>query len=123
MKTKEESKGQSQYHFCDSTLNTFVNFFEQLQISSVLCIGCPRLHEHVLTNHKKIKSMLLDIDDRYVCIFIHFLNFQYIQLESFYRYMIHFAGAFLQFSSVSTIQYVQLSLFRFRRVEERGIVS
>lgn len=70
MKTKEESKGESQYHFCDSTVNTFVNFFQQLQISSVLCIGCPRLHEHILNNHREMQSMLLDIDSRYVRSFI-----------------------------------------------------
>lgn len=66
MKTKEASKGESQYHFCDSTVTAIVNFFEQLQISSVLCIGCPRLHERIFNEQKNMKSMLLDIDDRYV---------------------------------------------------------
>lgn len=65
MKPKQESKGESQFHFSCSTLNTLYSFLSQLRISATLCIGCPHLYEFLNTKGK-VKSMLLDIDPRYV---------------------------------------------------------
>jgi len=43
----------------------------------VVCIGCPRIHEAILEKgNKKMKSLLLDIDDRYSSYFPHtFLHY------------------------------------------------
>lgn len=65
MKPKQESKGESQFHFACSTLDTLYSFLSQLGVSAMLCIGCPHLYEFLNTK-RKVKSMLLDIDPRYL---------------------------------------------------------
>ncbi|XP_065218540.1 rRNA N6-adenosine-methyltransferase ZCCHC4 isoform X2 [Planococcus citri] len=62
---KEESKEESQYYFSDTVVTTIVGFLRNLNVTSVICLGCPRLHEYILRNNV-MKSMLLDIDTRYV---------------------------------------------------------
>lgn len=76
MKPKQESKGESQFHFACSTLDTLYSFLSQLGVSAMLCIGCPHLYEFLNTK-RKVKSMLLDIDPRYVGHFYVFIVFMF----------------------------------------------
>lgn len=55
---------EAQYFFTDTALSCFESIFTQLKITKVLCIGAPRLHEHLLQK-TSIDSLLLDIDDRF----------------------------------------------------------
>lgn len=67
MKPIEETKGESQYYFSDSTIKQFLSFFMEMKQGAVLCVGCPRLHEYISNyENASLKSMLLDIDFRYV---------------------------------------------------------
>lgn len=61
-----DDKFNAQYFFDELTLKFIVSMFEELQLSQIICIGTPRLHDYIRTNKKgKIKSLLLDIDNRF----------------------------------------------------------
>ncbi|XP_019555251.3 rRNA N6-adenosine-methyltransferase ZCCHC4 isoform X3 [Aedes albopictus] len=55
---------EAQYFFSDSSLNCIENMLKQVKITKVICLGAPRLHEHLLVK-TDIKSLLLDIDRRF----------------------------------------------------------
>jgi len=59
-----------QYFLSDDSTSFFYNSLHNLQVSHVLCVGMPRLHEHIhfkgIGQKKHMKSFLLDIDSRYV---------------------------------------------------------
>jgi hypothetical protein len=57
-----DDKKEAQYFFNLESLDFFTSIFKQLKITKIICIGAPRLHEHL--KFHKIKSILLDIDDR-----------------------------------------------------------
>jgi Probable N6-adenine methyltransferase len=57
-------KREAQYFFSMPTLLTFEQIFRKANINKVVCMGAPRLHEF-LKNHCGIKSVLLDIDQRF----------------------------------------------------------
>jgi Probable N6-adenine methyltransferase len=57
-------KCEAQYFFALPTLRTFEQIFRKANINKVVCIGAPRLHEF-LKNQCGIKSVLLDIDQRF----------------------------------------------------------
>lgn len=59
-----DDKLNAQYFFDDTTLKFFVSIFDKLQFSNIICLGSPRLHDFIRI-HKKMSSMLLDIDDRF----------------------------------------------------------
>ncbi|XP_050547181.1 rRNA N6-adenosine-methyltransferase ZCCHC4-like isoform X2 [Daktulosphaira vitifoliae] len=62
----QESKRESQYFFTDSTINAFLNMFKSLNIKYVVCIGAPTIHEQIVCKVPVLKSILLDIDHRYL---------------------------------------------------------
>lgn len=55
---------EAQYFFTNNALSCFTRIFTQIGITKVLCIGAPRMHEHLLQK-TSIHSLLLDIDDRF----------------------------------------------------------
>lgn len=55
---------EAQYFFSDDTLLCIKGIIEQLRITKIVCLGVPRLHEYLVTK-TAIKSLLLDIDDRF----------------------------------------------------------
>lgn len=70
MKPKQQAKGESQFHFSESTIKSIYNFLVQLNVSAVTCIGCPSIHEFVLNKQDcQIESLLLDIDYRFVSLY------------------------------------------------------
>lgn len=90
---------EAQYFFTNRALSCFESIFTQIGITKVLCIGAPRLHEHLLQK-TSIDSMLLDIDDRFHDFysnrhFIHYNMFNHFFFrgkcdeEMFERYLKH----------------------------------
>jgi len=82
----QRDKGEAQYHFTDETVEFFIDQFRNLGIDSVLCIGTPSLHEYIRgkTNDLKMKSFLLDIDERfvrYVSLYNIILNIMHCNLQ------------------------------------------
>ena len=60
------NQGNAQFIFSEKSAKFFLDLFSDGAYSHVLCIGTPRIHEIVSTQSKKISSMLLDLDDRFV---------------------------------------------------------
>lgn len=60
------NQGNAQYIFAEKSSKFFLNLFVEGAYSHVLCVGTPRIHEIVSTQAKKISSMLLDLDDRFI---------------------------------------------------------
>lgn len=90
---------EAQYFFTNRALSCFESIFTQIGITKVLCIGAPRLHEHLLQK-TSIDSLLLDIDDRFHDFysnrhFIHYNMFNHFFFrgkcdeEMFERYLKH----------------------------------
>ncbi|XP_055599890.1 rRNA N6-adenosine-methyltransferase ZCCHC4 [Uranotaenia lowii] len=59
-----ENGDEAQYFFSEKTLECFVKLFNELGITKVICMGAPRLHEHLLTK-TNTDSLMLDIDKRF----------------------------------------------------------
>jgi hypothetical protein len=73
-----ERKSQAQFFYTQSTTDFLSNELKRQGFTHVICIGVPRLHEHLLTKYKgSMSSFLLDIDHRYA---------QFYPLDSFQRY-------------------------------------
>lgn len=75
IEARTDAKAESQYFFSSNTTKFFADVLRQQHVTGVLCIGCPRLHEYLLTNtpnlattgkNYPLHSMLLDFDARYV---------------------------------------------------------
>lgn len=67
LKPKENSKAEAQYFFKSEVVEKIVSIILKMNVSRILCIGTPRIHEYVLNKLKgKLESMLLDIDQSYV---------------------------------------------------------
>ncbi|CAK8674260.1 unnamed protein product [Clavelina lepadiformis] len=63
---KENTKTNAQYFLSHNTISFLHSTLKRLQISHVVNIGMPRLHEHI--QHEidgTMKSILLDIDERF----------------------------------------------------------
>ncbi|KAM8713121.1 hypothetical protein ACLKA7_013437 [Drosophila subpalustris] len=54
----------AQYFFDENALHFFADQCQALRIDKVICMGAPRLHFH-LRRGQKIKSFLLDFDERF----------------------------------------------------------
>ncbi|XP_054152431.1 rRNA N6-adenosine-methyltransferase ZCCHC4-like [Oppia nitens] len=67
MTSLTDNKFCAQYLFADQTIKFIVNdIIVKNKFTSVICIGCPTIHEHLTSGRiDNIKSILLDIDDRY----------------------------------------------------------
>ncbi|XP_005094144.1 rRNA N6-adenosine-methyltransferase ZCCHC4 [Aplysia californica] len=65
----DDNKTFAQYLFSKKSVDFVLETLDQLGFSHVLCVGTPRVHEAIQCNQKRgnlsLKSMLLDLDDRY----------------------------------------------------------
>ncbi|XP_014216966.1 zinc finger CCHC domain-containing protein 4 [Copidosoma floridanum] len=66
LKPLGNSKKEAQYLFSEKAVKDIVGFLSDLNAKNVLCIGAPRIHEHI-TNHlgDNMSSLLLDFDGRF----------------------------------------------------------
>lgn len=68
---KTDTKTHAQYFFSKETATDIVTLLKQLNVSKILCIGAPRIHELVSNNNEiNIKSIMLDIDKNYVSLLV-----------------------------------------------------
>uniref|UniRef100_A0A146MBW8 Zinc finger CCHC domain-containing protein 4 n=1 Tax=Lygus hesperus TaxID=30085 RepID=A0A146MBW8_LYGHE len=84
---KTNDKVEAQYWFNDETKQFILSLVEQLESSSVLCIGTPTVYEMVRSTG--IRCLLLDIDSRYMTFYsneefgwFNMLNFHFLSDES-----------------------------------------
>ncbi|CAH0564076.1 unnamed protein product [Brassicogethes aeneus] len=61
----DDAKKEAQFLFAKSSIKDIVDIIKDLKYSKVLCIGTPRIHEFIKSDCEGIKSLLLDIDDRF----------------------------------------------------------
>ncbi|VEN51993.1 unnamed protein product [Callosobruchus maculatus] len=61
----EQNKKEAQYLFSSASVAAIVNIFKKLEIRNVICIGTPRIHEHIQSNCQSMSSILLDFDKRF----------------------------------------------------------
>lgn len=64
-KLLDNNKTYAQYMFSKSSIQFTVNLLQKLDITHVLCVGAPRIHEAIQSKSQGIKSLLLDLDDRF----------------------------------------------------------
>ncbi|KAJ8304059.1 hypothetical protein KUTeg_017642, partial [Tegillarca granosa] len=62
----ENNKTYAQYLFAESAVKFTLKVLNDLDISHVLCVGAPRIHESIMESNK-MKTLLLDLDHRYFC--------------------------------------------------------
>jgi len=60
----KKAKKEAQFFFDLKTTDFIVSTLKKLGFQSVLCIGCPRIHERILMDNT-MNSFLLDIDQRF----------------------------------------------------------
>ncbi|XP_071441061.1 rRNA N(6)-adenosine-methyltransferase ZCCHC4 [Hetaerina americana] len=66
LKQLESSKKEAQYMFSDRSVNFIYSTLKKLNVTFVICIGAPRIHEYISVMPSSImKTLLLDIDERY----------------------------------------------------------
>ena len=81
-----DRKAQAQFHFSPTTTEFIVSELKRLNVSDVICVGTPSLHE-VFLHSSDASSLLLDIDHRYGLFyppeqFLHFNMFNCFFYES-----------------------------------------
>lgn len=69
LQEQADNKSFAQFFFRPATVEAVADWVEALGGRRVVCLGAPRLHEHFLlraapADGKRIKSVLLDMDDR-----------------------------------------------------------
>ncbi|KAF5299422.1 hypothetical protein FQA39_LY11568 [Lamprigera yunnana] len=60
----ENPRKEAQFLFSKVAVQTIIDIIKQQSLKNVLCIGTPRVHEHILEEQEMV-SLLLDIDKRY----------------------------------------------------------
>ncbi|XP_024945058.1 zinc finger CCHC domain-containing protein 4 [Cephus cinctus] len=66
LKPLTNAKKEAQYLFSEKSVNDIMNILLNMNADQVLCIGAPRIHEHICANYpNKISSLLLDFDGRF----------------------------------------------------------
>ncbi|GAB1607402.1 rRNA N6-adenosine-methyltransferase ZCCHC4-like [Argonauta hians] len=66
----QSNKVYAQYHFSKRTLDLLKSTLKQQNISHVLCVGVPSLHEAIQSdNSGTMNSLLLDLDHRYMQVY------------------------------------------------------
>lgn len=58
-------KGESQFIFTSKSVDVIIDGLKRLNISKVLCVGTPSIHERIMESEKEMTSIFLDIDSRY----------------------------------------------------------
>lgn len=76
----DDDKLNAQYFFDDKSLDFITSVLEDLKFHKIICIGAPRLHDYIRVKKLGLKSILLDIDQRYEAFnepadFIHYNMF------------------------------------------------
>lgn len=61
----DDDKLNAQYFFDDNTLDFICSIFESLNLSKIVLLGAPRLHDYIRNKKPGLRSLLLDIDDRF----------------------------------------------------------
>nr|CAH7721362.1 unnamed protein product [Callosobruchus chinensis] len=61
----EQNKKEAQYLFSNGSVAAIFNIFKNLEVRNVICIGTPRIHEHIQSNCQDMSSILLDFDKRF----------------------------------------------------------
>ncbi|KAL1494394.1 hypothetical protein ABEB36_009999 [Hypothenemus hampei] len=61
----ENAKKEAQYLFSKDSVEFIVNTFLKLNYKHVICVGTPRIHEHIQTLNSNLSSILLDFDKRF----------------------------------------------------------
>ena len=71
----EHEESQAQFWFSDETIEVLYKSLKNAGIESFICIGTPQFFQFLL--EKKEKAYLLDVDERFVSLFIviSFINF------------------------------------------------
>lgn len=67
-KPLDNNKTYAQYLFSESAIQFTVNLLKKMDITNVLCVGAPRIHEAIQSDRIKcrgLNSLLLDLDHRY----------------------------------------------------------
>lgn len=59
------NEGNAQYLFASETTDFITKLITEKKFSHLLCLGTPRIHE-IFSTGKKPKTMLLDLDDRFI---------------------------------------------------------
>ncbi|XP_023234754.1 zinc finger CCHC domain-containing protein 4-like [Centruroides sculpturatus] len=60
------NKKEAQFFFSENTVKFLIESIELLGYERCLCIGTPRIHEHIHSKcESSLKSLLLDLDERY----------------------------------------------------------
>lgn len=71
----DNNKTYAQYLFSSKSVDFVLETLLRLEVSHVLCIGCPRIHETICLQRKEsegssqLTSLLLDLDHRYLQIY------------------------------------------------------
>ncbi|XP_043265568.1 rRNA N6-adenosine-methyltransferase ZCCHC4 [Colletes gigas] len=66
LKPLENSRQEAQYFFSKKSTEEITNILVKLGAKQVICIGTPKIHEHILDKHEeKMSSLLLDLDGRF----------------------------------------------------------
>ncbi|XP_045216868.2 rRNA N6-adenosine-methyltransferase ZCCHC4-like [Mercenaria mercenaria] len=70
----ENNKTFAQYLFSTSTVDFILDTLSSLNVTHILCVGCPRIHEAVQIRCKdessqQLQSLLLDLDHRFLQVF------------------------------------------------------
>ncbi|KAI4495714.1 hypothetical protein M0802_008337 [Mischocyttarus mexicanus] len=75
LKPLENSKKEAQYLFSQKSVQDIINMLLELKAKQVICIGAPRIHEYISQNfNDQMSSLLLDMDGRFVSIFMAINN-------------------------------------------------
>ncbi|CAH1966976.1 unnamed protein product [Acanthoscelides obtectus] len=61
----EQDEKEAQYLFSQASVDTIVSIFKNLGLSNIICIGTPKIHEHIQNNCEDMSSILLDFDKRF----------------------------------------------------------
>ncbi|CAG9817666.1 unnamed protein product [Phaedon cochleariae] len=61
----ENTKKEAQYLFSKSSVETMMDMFERLGYRHIICVGTPRIHEHLQNHCSNLTSILLDMDKRF----------------------------------------------------------
>lgn len=93
----EDEKTLAQYLFSDNTVQLILDVFRRLRLSHVVCIGSPRIHEHIIKRYGAMKSFLLDIDYRYAQFFppnsyqrFNMFNFHFFSGDKGRQHLVNF---------------------------------
>ncbi|XP_046383213.1 rRNA N6-adenosine-methyltransferase ZCCHC4 isoform X2 [Ischnura elegans] len=87
LKQLECSKKEAQYMFSVRSVDFVYNTLRELNVGFVVCIGAPRIHERIsgsLSSNCMMRSVLLDIDERYYSFYSSGQFFRYNMFSNYF---------------------------------------